>query len=158
MTTYVRSDDDDEVYAVEGFLASSINRDASAFRNKQVLKTTAGELSKITFNYPADSSFTIIKNEDKWMCDGLALDSAKVAQYLSGLRTINASGFTDKKPGSFTHTITMQDNQMQNIEVKAELQGEDAVFTSSQNQGTIFKEDKTRNFDKIFIPKSKLLP
>ncbi len=156
MTTYVRSGDDKEVYAVEGFLASSINRDVSAFRNKQILKVDKSNLSKITFSYPADSSFTMVKNEDTWMCDGVALDSISVADYLSKITTLSGSSFTDEDAGRYTHTIQIQDNQMSTTEIKALLSNDDVVMTSTQNPGSIFKENKEANFDKLFVSKASL--
>ncbi|MCW3789268.1 DUF4340 domain-containing protein [Plebeiibacterium sediminum] len=157
MTTYVRTGDDDEVYAVEGFLGSMINRDANAFRNKQLVKVNKTNLNKISFNYPADSSFTMVLNEDKWMSDGIALDSASVAQYLNKIQNLKASAFADVDKGNYTHTIQIQDNQMNIAEVKAYLDGDEAVMVSNQNEGTIFKEKKDMNFSKLFVSKSAFI-
>ena len=157
MTTYVRTGNEDEVYAVEGFLGSMINRDANAFRNKQLVKVNKTNLNKITFNYPADSSFTMVLNEDKWMSDGLTLDSASVAQYLNKIQNLKASGFADKAEENYTHSIQIQDNQMNITEVKAYVNGEDAIMVSNQNEGTIFKEKKDMNFKKLFTSKSTFI-
>ncbi len=157
MTTYVRTGNEDEVYAVEGFLGSIINRDANAFRNKQLVKVNKTNLNKITFNYPADSSFTMVLNEDKWMSDGLTLDSASVAQYLNKIQNLKASGFTDKAEENYTHSIQIQDNQMNITEVKAYVNDEDAIMVSNQNEGTIFKEKKDMNFKKLFTSKSTFI-
>ncbi|WP_430932434.1 DUF4340 domain-containing protein [Saccharicrinis sp. 156] len=156
MTTYVRSGDDTEVYAVEGFLGSSINRDVNAFRNKQLLKVDKSNLSKITFTYLADSSFTMVKNEDTWMCDGVALDSAKVADYLGRITSLRGSSFTDEIPGMYTHTVQIQDKQMAISEIKALVQSDEVTMTSNQNQGSLFKENKDANFSKLFVSKSEL--
>ncbi len=157
MTTYVRSGNDDEVYAVEGFLGSMINRDANAFRNKKLVKVNKANINKITFTYPADSSFTMILNENKWMSDGIALDSASVANYLSKIQNLSSSGFTDENKGAYTHTIQIQDNQMNIAEVKAYIDGEDAMMVSNQNDGTVFKENKDLNFKKLFISQKSLI-
>ncbi len=157
MTTYVRSGDDDEVYAVEGFLGSMINRDANAFRNKQLVKVNKTNLNKVTFNYPADSSFTMVLNEDKWMSDGITLDSASVAQYLNKIQNLKASGFADNAEKNYTHSIQIQDNQMNITEVKAYVNGEDAIMVSNQNDGTVFKEKKDLNFNKLFTTKSAFI-
>ena len=156
MTTYVRSDDHNEVYAIEGFLGSSINRNADAFRNKQLLKVNKNNLSKISFTYPADSSFTMVKNEDVWMCNGVKLDSTAVAGYLSKLTSLKGSSFTDKVPGRFSHSIQIQDVQMHTSEIKAFLEGDEVVLTSTQNPGSTFKENKDANFSKLFISKASL--
>ncbi|MCW3807989.1 hypothetical protein [Plebeiibacterium marinum] len=36
------------------------------------------------------------------------------------------------------------------------LDGEDAVITSTINEGTLFKESKSRSFDQLFISESSL--
>ncbi len=157
MTTYVRTGDEKEVYAVEGFLGSMINRDVDAFRNKQIVKTTKQDINKITFTYPSDSSFTMVKNEDKWMSNGMELDSVSVDKYLNSIRSLNGSSFTDENPGSFDYSVSIQDNKMKITEIKAALNADEAIITTSQNQGSIFKEKKDRNFDKLFISKVSLL-
>lgn len=156
MTTYVRADDENEVYAVEGFLGNSVNRNADGFRNKQVLKIDKSKVSKITFTYPSDSSFTMVKNEDKWMCNGVALDSVAVDGYLSKITSLRGSSFTDNAPDHFTHTVQIQDSQMATTEIKALLSGDDVVITSTQNLGSTFKEKKEVNFKKLFISKAAL--
>ncbi len=156
MTTYVRSENEPEVFAVEGFLGSSINRDANAFRNKQLIKTNSSTISKLTFEYPADSSFTMVKNENIWMCDGLPLDSVAVASYLSTLSSLNGNAFTDELPTHFTHKVKIQDDQMNIIEIQAQFEGEHVQLTSTQNKGSVFEEQQDRNFKKLFISKHSL--
>jgi len=156
MTTYVRSENEQEVFAVEGFLGSSVNRDANAFRNKKLLKVNPSTISKLTFDYPADSSFTMVKNENVWMSNGLPLDSASVASYLSSISTLNGSTFTDDEVTPFTHQVKIQDDQMNIIEVKATLKGEQAIISTTQNRGSLFEEPKDRNFKKVFISKHSL--
>lgn len=156
MTTYVRSGNDDEIYAVEGFLASTVNRDADAFRDKLMLQTSKSGIQKISFDYPADSSFVMVKSEDTWMIDGLALDSASVDSYLSGLSRLNGTAYTDDQPTAFSHKVKIQSGT-QTIELNATLDEEEAIITSTQNPGTIFKENKSHNFNKLFINKEQFL-
>jgi len=157
MTTYVRNGDDQEVYAVEGFLGSSINRDAAAFRNKQLVKVNQTDIHKITFEYPADSSFTMVKNENVWMNDGVKLDSTSVANYLSGITSLNGTSFIDDQPQPFTHRVKIQFGQSKVVEIQAKLEEADAIMTTTQNPGSVFKENKDRNFKKLFISKQSLM-
>lgn len=156
MTTYVRNGDDKEVYAVEGFLSSSINRNADAFRNKQLLKVNKADINKITFEYPADSSFTIVKNEHVWMCNGMELDSASVTNYLSGLTRLTGASFTDDPPQQYTHRIQIQTGQTDAVVIQAKPKDDDVFMTSTQNPGSVFKEKKDRNFEKLFISKQSI--
>ncbi|SMO80072.1 protein of unknown function [Saccharicrinis carchari] len=157
MTTYVRSGDDEEVYAVEGFLASSANRDVNAFRDKTILTTSKTGIHKIAFAYPADSSFTMIKNEGVWMVDGMALDSAAVDAYLSDITTLSGSTFSEDAPTSHSHQVKIHLEHGASIEVKAKLEDEQTYISSSQNLGSVFMENLDENFEKLFISKNKLI-
>lgn len=157
MTTYVRSGNDKEIYAVEGFLGSSANRDENAFRDKTIIKTSKANINKITFDYPADSSFTMVKNENVWMVDGVSLDSASVDGYLTDISRLNGSSFSKDKSTSFSHIIKIQLEQGNTIEVEAKLEDEQAYISSSQNIGSVFKESHDENFKKLFVSKSKFV-
>nr|WP_321452319.1 DUF4340 domain-containing protein [uncultured Carboxylicivirga sp.] len=155
MTTYVRSDNDDEVYAVEGFLGSTANRDADAFRDKTIINADKANINKVDFVTP-ESSFTMVKNENTWMVNGTALDSTAVAKYLSGIAKLNGSSFPDVKPAGLTHKLTIYSNKGENIEISAALKDEDAVIISSQNTGAVFTDKKDRLFNKLFVSQKSL--
>ncbi len=155
MMTYVRSNDDDDVYAVQGFLGNLVNQKAESFRNKEILKINKTEINKITFSYPADSSFTLVKNADKWMCDGLPVDSASMVKYLRSISNVRGSSFTSQKPSNFVYKVNI-DGGKSPVEVKASLNDEDAIIASSQNEGTLIKDTKKTHFKKIFISKNSL--
>ncbi len=155
MTSYVRYNDEKEVYAVEGFLGSSANRNADAFRNKTILKTNKTDINKIEFSYPSDSSFTIVKNESAWMSNGILLDSTSVANYLSGITSLKGRGFTDNNKTA-THTAKISISNGDIVEVSAAIENGQATITTSQNKGTVFKEGLSSNFNKLFISKKEL--
>ncbi|TRX70372.1 DUF4340 domain-containing protein [Carboxylicivirga sp. M1479] len=157
MTSYVRYNDEKEVYAVEGFLGSSANRNVDAFRDKTLLKTNKTNINKIEFSYPADSSFTMVKNEGVWMSNGIQLDSASVANYLSGITSLKGNSFTGGNRTSFTHKTKIFSDNGEQVEVNAVIENEEAILTTTQNQGTVFKEALSSNFNKLFISKKELL-
>lgn len=157
MATYVRCGDEDAVYAVEGFLGSLVNRDADAFRNKQLVRVGTGGITKITFEYPADSSFTMVKNKNEWFCDGMALDSTKVANYLSAITSLNGSTFTNEPLEGMTHRVKIDAGQQEVIDVQAKLQDDRVILSSTQNPGAVFEEESSRNFSRLFISKRSLM-
>ncbi len=156
MTTYVRSNDDENVYAVEGFLGRLVNQKADAFRNKQITKVDRTKLNKITFSYPADSSFTLVKNEDKWMCDGIAADSVAITKYLNGIANLRGTAFMDKNPSNYTYKVTLEGDGNP-VEIDAAIDGENSIIASTQNPGTIISDKKMNKFKKLFISKNSLL-
>ncbi len=93
--TYVRVGDEDEVYAIDGFLESSFNRTYSDWRNKNFLRVSRDAVSKITFTYPADSSFVLEKKDSVWVVNGQPAAIAPVDTYLGHLAFKNLNSFAD---------------------------------------------------------------
>lgn len=93
--TYVRVGDEDEVYAIDGFLESSFNRTYSDWRNKNFLRVSRDAVSKITFTYPADSSFVLEKKDSVWVVNGQPAAIAPVDTYLGHLAFKNLNNFAD---------------------------------------------------------------
>ncbi len=157
MTTYVRYNDEKEVYAVEGFLSNTTNRKVDTFRDKTLLKVNKNEINKIAFSYPADSSFTMIKKEEVWLCNGIQLDSSSVAKYLNSITSLKGTSFTDAKNTSFPYRAKIYNNNNEPIEISAAIENDQVFFTTSQNTKTYFKEEQKTNFNKLFISKEKLI-
>jgi Domain of unknown function (DUF4340) len=93
--TYVRLTNEDEVYAVEGFLESSFNRSYNDWRDKAFLRLKKELVTELQFNYPADSSFVVTKKDKGWWIGSEQADSLKVNSFLSQLEFKNANAFAD---------------------------------------------------------------
>lgn len=157
MNTYVRLADEDEVYAVEGFLDMSVNRQLNDFRDKTIINSNTAQWNKMVFTYPADSSFTMTKQEGKWMVDGLLADSASVASYLQSLGNLKSSALSNRTPGSHTHLVHIEGAGLQPIDVQVAL-GEQAVVTSTMNPEACFVEAIDGNImKKLFVGKQQLM-
>ena len=79
MTTYARIAGEKEVYGIEGFLAMSFNRKLDDFRKQTVLQASSSDCKRLTFSYPADSSFVMEKTGEDWTVNGQPADPASVA-------------------------------------------------------------------------------
>ncbi|MBN2166867.1 MAG: DUF4340 domain-containing protein [Marinilabiliaceae bacterium] len=157
MNTYVRIADEDEVYAVDGFLGMSLNRQLNDFRDRTVINSNTAQWSKMVFSYPADSSFTLIKQEGKWMVDGVLADSASVADYLKPLGRLQSSLFMDKMVGGVSHSVRVEGVGIIPFEVTASV-GAGVSFASSLNPGTFFSESIDGNvMQKLFVGKGMFL-
>jgi hypothetical protein len=158
MSTYVRSGDKTEVYAVEGFLASEVKSDVNTFRDKSFL-ALGNESSpvKFTFTYPADSSFVLQKKEGKWFADDIPADSASVADYLRGLRNLKLRAFSEKVPQQKTHKLVIQTSNGNQIYVDAELSEDTAIIVSDQNPENMALDKNKYLFEKLYPSKKKLI-
>jgi hypothetical protein len=104
--TYVRVADEEAVYAVDGFLESSFNRAYTDWRNKNFLRVSKEAVTKISFNYPADSSFVLERKDSVWLVNGATVNTANVEAYLGQLSFKNLNAFADDfQPGPAPVTI-----------------------------------------------------
>ena len=107
--TYIRMSDKNDVYAVNTFLEGAFNRDFNDWRDKGFVRLKRDSVDKITFRYPADSSFVLEKRNGKWMMGAVAADSAAIVGYLVGLENKNISTFAEVIPaGAASVDITFE--------------------------------------------------
>ncbi len=158
MTTYVRLASEDEVYGVDGMLGMLFNRKVNSFRDKTVIKSNKTDWTKLTFTYPADSSFVLEKKAGKWMIGNTVTDSAAVANYFNKIARLNNSSFTNKKPKTpVTHRLTIEgNNQMNLVEITGYyIDDKNFIIETNQNKGALFNDKELAG--KIFISSGNLI-
>ena len=155
--SYVRLADDETTYGVNGYLASSYNRNLDGFKDKTVIHSDKGDWTKLTFNYPSDSSFVLEKEGQKWIIPSATADSAKVVKFLSSLQNVSQYKFSKTQPQGQPVFSLKIDGNKEPIEVKGYLTGNDdeLIISSSQNRGSYFDGKSIK--DKLFPPRSKLI-
>ncbi|NOZ46066.1 MAG: DUF4340 domain-containing protein [Chlorobi bacterium] len=164
MISYVRLNNDKIVYAVDGFLSMTYNRDINSYRNKYLVKTKKQDINKLSFIYP-DSSFTMLKQNNKWMIDGLLADSATVAKYLSSIAVTSNQNFVDdidvNTLGKEQYSLIIEGDNFVPFNIKLYNNLLDSVnnklITSTYNNGTVFNGTKSDLVNKLFVGKSKFL-
>lgn len=158
MTSYVRLSDDNEVYGVDGMLGMSFNRNVNSFRDKTIIKSNKTDWTKLTFTYPADSSFVLEKKGEKWMIGEMKADSAAVVKYFNSIAHLTDSKFAESKPvGQPTHSLKIEGNNgMQALEISGYFTDKNNfVLASNQNSDTYFNNPETAK--KVFVPVMKLI-
>jgi hypothetical protein len=149
--TYVRLEDEDEVYTVDGFLASSFNRGLNDWRDKSLLRIKKDQVTKVAFNYP-DSGFVADKRNTKWWIGDQMADSTKFKNYLNQLEYKNASsfadGFTPSKQPDITLNIDGAPGPLATLQ--AWKRESDWVVTSTQQPGVYFSTEGSGIFNTVF--------
>jgi len=158
--TYVRLNNENEVYVADNFMGMSLNTEANDFRNKQLLSLTTDSIAEIQFNYPADSGFVLTKVDSVWSIFGNQTDSSATASYLSDIRYLSNSNFVDDVPASALVSPTVSMNIRQNgqpeIMVKAfQHPVHKWIIHSTVNPQAYFADEELIN--KLFVGKEKLL-
>lgn len=152
MTSYVRLSEDKEVYGVEGMLGMSFNRNLNSFRDRTIIQSNKTDWTKLTFDYPADSSFVLQKTGDKWMIGEMEADSASVVQYFNKIASLNDGSFADSKPViAPTHSLTIEgNNMMQKVEITGYFtEEENFILETNQNPGAYFNSKTSA--EKVFV-------
>jgi hypothetical protein len=152
-TTYVRLADADEVYAIDGFLSFSLNRQFNTFRNQILARFDRPGVNKITFRYPGDSSFMVTLADKQWMIGSQKADSAKVAGYLNSLAYKNASSFDDNFAPSLNPQcqVTIEGKDINTVTIDAYIRDKnDYILNSNQNSKSWFSSSYKGLYSEVF--------
>ena len=162
-TSYIRLHEEENVYAVEGFLPMSCNQKFEQWRNKVLIKGNKDNWTQLTYTYPGDSSFTISKSNKKWMVNGVAGDSSKIDQYLNTLSYQNGSGFIDNvnfKGQNPIYNLKIEGNNLP-APILVRAFASDTVIkfvlNSSLNPDSYFNGTQSKLTENIFTSKAKLM-
>jgi len=163
MTSFVRLEDENEVYAVDGFLKMSYQNDVNSYRNKSLVTVNKNDISSLVFNYPEGYNFSLTKNNEHWLIDGQMADSASVAGYLNKIYRLTSSNFVDPstvKTSDATFNLRIEGNNFTPIELKAYPSDTTIqyVVISSVNPGAEFDGSKSKLFENTFIAGPDFLP
>lgn len=161
--TYVRLNKEKDVFAVEGYLSMTFNRDLNGLRDKSIFRGNKKDFIRISVKYPADSSFILSKEENGWMINGVIADSAKVETYLGSLAYLTGSEFREDTDvslmASAPMSITLEGNNMSSVEIKAiKFEDGSTALLSSENPKSVFNGDSQNLFNKIFIGPGNFSP
>jgi hypothetical protein len=156
--TYLRLNNQDEVYAVEGFLESTFDRSYNDWRDKAFLRLNQNTITKVTFTYPADSGFVIEKREKKWWLNNSEADSVKVKGFLSQLEYKNATTFADDFLGNSTNpqaVIQFNGTAGALATVQAWKRADDWAINSSHQKKIYFS---SKGLESVLERKKNFLP
>jgi len=159
MKTFVRLTDDTDVYETDGFLSMVFNQDANNFRDQKVIKGDVNNWKSLSFSYPADSSYQLVKTNNTWkLSSGSAVDSAKTAVQLQQLSNIRGNEFLDIDEDKLPfpqYKLTIIKNDDSQIEVFGYKYNDTVVIKSSQNPESYFDGKKGNLFKKVFVGMKK---
>ncbi len=161
--TFVRLNKEKDVFAVEGYLSMTFNRDLNGLRDKSIFRGNSKDFTKITLTYPADSSFTLTREANGWTINGQAADSVETSKYLGSLAYLTGSEFMDDlEPSALSsvpYLITIEGNDLPIVEIKATPREDGRIaLISTVNPDSVFNGTSGNLFDKIFVGPGKFQP
>jgi hypothetical protein len=158
--TYVRKSEEEEVYAVEGFLAMSFNQGFNNWRDQTICRLTRDQITKVVFEYPADSGFIAQKLDVNWTINGILADSTSMAQYLNGMSRKSHGDFADgfSPLSGPLYQVTFEGMNMDPLLIRVYSQvGDELVLHSSINPESYFRITRDGLFKDIFKSSSGLI-
>jgi hypothetical protein len=85
-SAYIRSDEEEKVYILENnHLNSLASKSFDDWRDKRLIKFDRDKVTRIVFTYPADSSFTLVKNDSTWRMGHNEIRSSLIDNYLNSI-------------------------------------------------------------------------
>lgn len=158
INTYVRLADQDEVIAVNGFLASDFTTETDSWRDKTIWDFDKTSITEIEFQFPADSSFSIYKKNNDWYSLTDSLDQTRVGRMLNQLASVKASGFTGGQgmihDPLYSINITLDNGSIRVLSLKP-VENDKSFYQASANGFPyIFKVSKS-SWDRTVLPGRK---
>ena len=157
--TYVRLSDEDEVYTVEGFLESSFNNSFNDWRDKTLLKLNKSDITKISFRYPADSSFVLDKRDSVWFVGNEKAEPSKVEGLLNQFTSKYLNEFADGfMPGAQADVVLQIDGSAGSLATVEAWKAEPVwILTSSTQKGVYFSSKGTSVINDVLVGRRKLV-
>ncbi len=155
----VRLEGGNDVYEVKEALDGTFNRRFVGWRDKTFLKVEPEKISRITFEYPADSSFVVERSDGKWSINNVPADSAKVATYLNRFRSRTLSEFAENftPPESPEYVVTLNNDSATSLTLKGWKTDDKWVVTSSVQDKVYFSSNDNSLMNQLFAGKNSFL-
>ena len=157
-TSYVRLEEGDEVYAIDGFLSMTIGQGFESYRNKDFLNINKEQINKIAFSSNGIAT-SFLKEGDYWMKDGIKMDSTLMSDYLSDIQSIVGTTFVDdfeetQNRQLLFNTLSLEGTGITTpIIIKAfrdTTRAEPYILQSSQNQNSYFASGEDGLYGRLF--------
>lgn len=162
--SYLRLHGQNEVYGVTGFLAMNITEDVDSWRDRKIIYMNDKDWTKLTFNYPGDSSFIIQKDSNgKWnLADGGKLDTIAVKDNLTTMSRQNYGKFVynfDTTKAKPVYSIKLEGKGLNPIIINAYPADSTYkyVITSTMDPGAYMSGAQGGMFRSLFFSKADFM-
>lgn len=152
LMSYVRKEGDKETYFAAANLQATFSKKANDWRDKKLVIGEKDSWNMLTFSYPGDSSFQLIKaGQNIWMySDSSATNSSEVESFVRLLSFTKGIEFVESVPqGSPVMSLAVQTLSGTPFQLSAFENGAGGYWvTSTANPGAVF--DGEGLIEKIF--------
>lgn len=146
--SYARLSDEDDIYAIDGFLAMSAAKDFNSFRNNQLFNIESSKIESVSMEGEGTVQSLSKAIDGGWLKNQTGVDSTAAAGYLNGLLALTGSKFNDNFPTTTSPIKTLRVGEA-TLQAYANPSG-GFTLKSSQNDA-YFDSDSTGIFKKAFL-------
>ena len=147
--SYVRLSDEDDIYAIDGFLAMSAAKDFNSFRNNKLLDIETNTIETVTLEAAGAVQSLSKAIDGGWLKDQTGIDSTAAVRYINGLNALSGTKFNDNFSGSGAMPLKTLRVGDATLTAYANPAG-GFTLKSSQNEA-YFDSDSTGVFKKAFL-------
>ncbi len=151
--SYVRLNQDEDVYAIDGFLAAGIPKDFNGFRKTKLVNTAVNEISHLDLNME-DKHWSATKSDGQWSAN-VAIDSTKISQYLQKIAQLKGHKFAENEkmpPGAAIAELNISSAENTNLcSIKAYRNNDKEFVLKSNQNDAYFASDSSGIFKTIFL-------
>ncbi len=158
--TYLRLDDENEVYTVEGFLESSFNNSFNDLRDKTFLKLDKNEIVRLSFQYVGDSSFVVEKRDSVWYIGNEKAEASRMEVLLNHIGSKYLVEFADDftPTGAADASVQMNGKTGAMATVSGWRKNQnDWILTSTLQPRKYFTNKSSSVVSDLFVTRQKLL-
>ncbi len=159
-TSYLRPADQNNVYAVDGFLSMSLAPKANSFRNGELLNLSTEEVQAFTLKDESQNPLYSIEKSlnGNWVeLNGVPLDSSKTVQFMNNIKLTSGTEFFDEAlpGGSPVRSLEVKKADGETVVLNAfnaptNASNKPFVITSSSNPEAKILSDSTGIFGRVF--------
>ena len=157
-STYIRKNDEDEVYVIDGFAGIGLKARFEQFRDKKLVQVEVDDLNMLEWMAAAAPKKKIQKDQGAWYFAGMeAVDSTSFKAYLNSLVNVQGSDFSDLTSTAgltLAEQLTLYGNNMASSTVLSAYMPMDTtadfLIHSSANPEAVFTSDSAGLYRRIF--------
>jgi len=147
--SYARLSDEDDIYALDGFLSMTATKDFNSFRDGSLMKLDPAAIEKITVSN-GEQMTTLSKTlEGQWLSNDLPVDSTITANYISALCSLSGKKFNDDFSAATAQKIKTL--SLGDATIEAYLNPAGGFVLKSNKNDAYFNSDSLGIFKKAFL-------
>ncbi len=146
--SYARLSDENDIYAIDGFLAMSAAKDFNSFRNNQLFNIEARNIEAVTLETEAGVQSLSKAIDGGWLKNQTGVDSTAAARYVTSLSSLTGAKFNDNFSVSGAALKTLK---MGSATLAAYANPAGGFTLKSSQNDAYFDSDSTGIFKKAFL-------